>query len=349
MQHYSCPQCLFTFSTPLCPSCNQFITDDLDAVEGIMEPIEPPREPIRWCTAFGHWGDIFACCGQILRLLELAGQERCSVLYVGPDLGIVDWLRHQRFVDQAIGVWITNADAYPRFWQESVRLGSEPWDWLPLLPPQPEQLPPNGARELPPNGVRELPPWWQITQTHINTHWFQHVPAVLWHGGRLPASARAWAQQAFCEALGQGERVIHLHPVSVWSEAPENHWPYWRRAIEWLLAETPHTYLLTGLQPIPGLPAHPRLVDRIAQAPGNMHALALSELCDGVISTPNNIAIWSVIQRQKALVAGNLATQLLSSYYTRFLRRGERMTYLSLETSFDEFTDAATAWLRSEH
>lgn len=366
---YTCRHCMITVESVLCPSCRQFLSNNLDVVEAGMRPLEMPRRGLDWFTSVGHWGDVFMCVGHIKRLLELAGLERGNVLYVGPDLKIVEWLRAQEFVDEALGVRITNADIYPEFWIKSVEVGVEVRDWLPILEPL----------------CNDLPAWWQVTQTHINAHWFHCVPAALWHGGRLPGSAWAWAEGALASRkdakaprnaqrgeVGAGARgwwnaiggagkrgvgslapgsdplLIHLHPVSVWSETAENHWPFWVRAIEWLLEETPHTYVLTGQKAIEGLCPHPRLVDLIGQTPGNMEVLAISELCDAVISTPNNIAHWSVIQRQRALVVGNAASRHLSSYYTRFLRRGDRMTYLGVDSSFAEFMAAARRFLTTE-
>lgn len=332
---YSCPQCLWTIAEPICPGCNQFLTDDMALVESYMRPPDDPRREIEWCTAFGHWGDVFVCCGVMQRLMRYTGQSKVNVLYVGPDLGIVDWLRQQSFVAEVIGIKITNATegTYSKFWQVTARPNTEPDDWLPFLKGQ----------------VEYLPKWYKYVQTHINFAWFKTrdgMQVQLWHGGKLPASAHKWAHDTLCERVGERTGpLIHLHPVSTWSEAAKNHWPHWTDAITWLLANTPHTFVLTGQEPIPGLPRSERLVDLIGLTPTNLEVLAVSEACGAVISTPNNVALWSVIQRQKALVVGNKSTQFLTSYYRRFLQSGERLTWLNVDAPFEKFTEAVGTWI----
>ncbi len=332
MPQYTCKQCFWTVENPKCPGCGQFLTDDIDVVEGLMSPMEWDGRAPEWFTAFGHWGDAMVCCGHMKRILELAGQERARVLYVGPDLSIVDWLREQSFVEDALGVEVSNATCYPQFWQASVRQEAQPADWLKFLAPLKEGL----------------PKWYEVTQTHVNHKWFHFVPAQLWSGGRLPAEAVGWAEARASSLRREhnGTLLIHVHPISTWSEARENHWPCWKSALERLLLTTPHAFVVTGQERLEGMKNNPRLVDMTGRVPSNCHVLALSEACDAVLSTANNIALWGAIQGQESLVVGNKATKFISSYYTRFLMRGPRTKYLSVETDFEEFLTAAQEWIR---
>jgi len=330
MAQYTCTQCRWTLETPLCPGCNQFMTDDIELVESFMGGVDLPERPITWTTAFGHWGDAFMCAGVMKAMLKHTGQPLCNVLYVGPDPSIADWFREQEFVCDVIAVKITGVDVYPRFWQIAARPGTEPADWLAVIQP------------IEPN----LPDPCKVTQTHINMKWFHKQAVQLWHDAKLPESARRWARNASIEnGLDGPGKVIHIHPVSTWSETSQNHWPHWKAAIERLLLTTPHTYVVTGLQPIDRLCENHRLVNMIGKTPGNMEMLALSERCDAVISTPNNVALWSVIQKQKAFCVGNMASKFITSYYTRFLMRGERMKYMGVDTEFDDFLNAVYPWL----
>lgn len=330
---YSCSQCQYTVPEPICPSCNRFLTEDVELAESLMRPAMAQQKPMEWCTAFGHWGDIFCCVGVMKAKMKQTGQEKVNVLYVGPDMNIVDWLQLQPFVDEVIGIKSDNGDFYKKFWFATSRPDSEPMLWLGMLWEQ----------------IRGLPGPEKFTQTHINSQWFETrtgLPAQLWHGGVLPEKEAMAAGELMRKHLPiKPKTLIHIHPVSTWSEAANNHWPHWLAAIEWLIEKTPHTYVLTGLHPIMFLPQSPRLVNLIGETKSNLEVMTINSFCDGIISTPNNVALWSVIEKQKCLCVGNLATQFLSSYYRRFLQKGENLTYLNVDTTFSGFQAAACEWL----
>lgn len=337
MPTYTCnqPKCRWTTREPICPSCNRFLTEDVAVAEAAMKPpsVELP-DTLDWCSAFGHWGDVFMCCGLIKSYMKQTGQEKVNVLYVGPDIEIVDWLEAQPFADQVIGVKVTDEEGkYSKFWQATLTPGGVPEMWLGVL------------HEV----FRGLPKAEQFVQTHVNHYWFETkfgLPAQLWHGGVLLEKAMASAGELMQSIIPvRPPTLFHLHPNSTMSELRHNHWPHWSAAIEWLIEKTPHTFVMTGLNEIPFLPKSPRLINLVGKTKSNMEVLAISGFCDGVISTPNNIAHWSVIQKQKCLCLGNKATQFLSSYYRRFLQRGERLTYLNVDAPFSSFQGTACEWL----
>lgn len=331
--HYSCPRCMLTIAQCFCPSCNQFLTDDVEIAESIMRPPEAPEGPLEWCTAFGHWGDVFACVGVMKALMKHTGQEKTNVLYVGPDMDIMAWLKEQPFTDRVAAVKSTK-DGYSEFWGATTRPGTEPKDWLEFLAIPVFDPPTN-----------DFPSPEQFTQTHINARWFETrlgMPAQLWHDGVLPMHAYLWMEQKLQQVMPlRMGKVYHLHPVSTWSELAGNHWSHWLGAIEWLLEKTPHTFIITGLEQIAYLPKHPRLINLIGELKSNMHVLALNDFCDGVICTPNSVAHWSVIKKQKSLVIGNKATGLLTSYYRRFIERGETATYVNVDATLTRFQEMA--------
>jgi flavin-binding protein dodecin len=281
----------------------------------------------------------------MLRLMQYSKQKKVNVLYVGPDLTIADWLRQQSFVHRVLAIRFTDDHGkYSKFWGAAGRPNADPNVWLEFLFPEWNEPEP-------------LPKWYQYTQTQVNFTWFrtrEGMKSQLWHDGKLKQDAYAWARNALCERglkrrILPGEpMLIHLHPVSTWSESAKNHWPHWIAAMEWMIANTPHTYLLTGQQEIPYLPECDRIVNMIGSTPTNMEVLALSEACDAVISTPNNVAIWSVIQRQRAFVIGNKATQYMTSYYRRFLQSGENLTWLNVTETYDAFTKSAAKWFAED-
>lgn len=345
MATYTCnsPKCLFTTRDPFCPQCNQFLTDDLDVCESVMKPPKAP-EKLEWCTAFGHWGDVFMCCGLMKNLMRQTGQEKVNVLYAGPDMDVVSWLKAQAFVDKVCGIEAKDNE-YRDFWGATTQPSNAVKDWaqylkVPFLTIE-DALSEDGS-------VGTLPTLGQITQTHVNHNWFQTkfgLPAQMWTGGELPNEAHVTAHMLLREAMPiRRGQVYHLHPVSTWSELAGNHWPHWAAAIEFLIEKTPHTYLLTGLEKLPFLPKSPRLIDLTGETESNLEVLAMSDFCDGVISTPNSIAHWSVVRGHRCLCVGNKATEFLTSYYRRFLQRGEKLTYLNVDTSFSGFQGAACAF-----
>lgn len=331
MPRYNCADCRMVGPRPWCHGCNSFLTEDVAEAESIMKPLRTAG-PIEWATAFGHWGDVFCCVGVMQAHLRATGQDTVKVLYVGPDMSIVEWLEQQPFVSEVFGIK-SEKDDYREFWGMTCKPGSDVDDWRPLL------------RKT----VTAVPPADKITQTHINHSWFETIgglPAQMWTGGVLPDISRMWAQETLARIVPvRTGPLIHLHPVSTWSAGTSEHWAHWLAAIEWLTERTPHTYVLTGLEKIPHLPKSPNLINLTGHTPSNLEVLAISEACDAVISTPNSIAIWAAVQGQKALVVGNNATASLTSYYRRFIQRGAGVTYLNVDTPFSRFQAAACAFL----
>jgi hypothetical protein len=122
MPHFTCQYCYITMADPICPSCNRFLTDDVAVAESAMKPprVTLPKH-IEWCSAFGHWGDVFMCCGVMKAYMRQTGQDKVNVLYVGPDIDIVDWLEMQPFVGEVLGVKMTDEQGkYSKFWQATL-------------------------------------------------------------------------------------------------------------------------------------------------------------------------------------------------------------------------------------
>jgi hypothetical protein len=329
---FTCEACYLQSAQPYCTGCNKFLTDDVKVAESVMNAPKCPTEALKWLTAFGHWGDVFCCCGMMKEFLRQTGQERVNVLYVGPDMAIPAWLREQEFVESVIAL-NSGKEGYEKFWGATTNPGGSVKSWLPILWDADSPLPQKD----------------DFTQTHINYAWWETVggmPAQVWHGGKLPVEAHIAMDELLQEVLPiRGGKVYHIHPVSTWSELAGNHWTHWLAAMEWLVEKTPHTYLLTGLEKMEFLPKSPRLINLIGKTATNMEVLALSDFCDGVISTPNSIALWSVIKGQKCLCVGNKATQFISSYYRRFLEKGERLTYCNVDTPLSRFQATACEFL----
>lgn len=334
MAHYTCDTCHLQSRQPFCSGCNQFLTDYVNIAESVMRPAKCPTETVKHVTAFGHWGDVFCCCGVIKEYLRQSGQEKANALYVGPDMNIARWLGEQPFIQSVIALKSSNEDdGYKKFWGATTKPGSTVKTWLPYLWENYSPLP----------GLDDY------TETHINYGWWETMggfPAQVWHGGYLPSSAHLTAQEILRDNLPiRTGKVYHIHPVSTWSELAGNHWAHWLAAIEWLVEKTPHTYLLTGLEQMKFLPKSPRLINLIGKTATNLDVLALSSYCDGVISTPNSVAIWSVVAEQKCLCIGNKATEYMTSYYRRFLEKGENLMYCNVDTTFSGFQAAACAFL----
>lgn len=128
--------------------------------------------------------------------------------------------------------------------------------------------------------------------------------------------------------------VILLHPESINSARAEHHWARWPQALAWLLAETKHTYLLTGLSQ-DSCPDHARLVDLRGKTANAAEVFALADRCAAVISTCNSVGIWATLTHKPALVTANTLIRaghdhffgvLIDAHQTQLLRQNADLT-----------------------
>lgn len=251
----------------------------------------PARCP-EWVTAIGAWGDVFGACGNALTALKATGGRQVGVLYYGFDRDVWEFLDVQPWVREVRHLAPAGAKEYKRLTHTACAEPHRPETWLPAM-------------------LARLPGLafdWQaegaVWPAHVG-HGLQQAPVIhRWqHAHLMPEAregARAWRRRL------SAARLYLLHPVSTQSCPLEAHWPHWVTAVRWLLAATPHAYLLTG-HGYDGraFGFHPRLVDLVGRTASMLEVLALAEVCDGLLTTSNSLSMWSVMQDLPAIVACN--------------------------------------------
>ncbi len=286
-----------------------------------------PQGQFSWGTCFAHWGDVLAASSFAQWTMAQVGQQQCGMIYVGPDRHMAEFLIEQEWCREVVAI------NPPRYWdcyRDACHLCHEPGHWMQYL-----------REGVPGQPVAELPPSTEVWPTHYVPrfgHTLQITPSPKM---RLPTHRVEWATDLL-KAYRDGRKLVLLHPASVWSAGAGEHWPHWRAAVAWLLDQTDHTYLLTGLTPWDGN-SHPRLVNLIDQLPSCMELLALSEMCDGVVSTCNCVSLWNAMRKTPALILGNSAIAQADNFFRRWMARAPNV-FLPVEATMDQFIQEATHW-----
>jgi len=257
-----------------------------------------------WALAIGNWGDVLACFGNALAADALP----FGVLYAGPYPEITAWLRRQPGVAEVIEIQFpegrtrTGEGSYQLLCEVACVQYRPAVEWLAWL------VQDMGGLDIPLENI--------IT-THIGASHSDHMIPQYFHRTVLDWTAHQWAESQLRSR--RGPRRYLLHPISTESCPEDNAWPHWGAAINWLLAETPHLYFLTGY----GWDGnrfgeHERLVNLVNQSPTMEHVFALAEQCDGVITTSNSLSMWGVVRQIPTLVSCN---SHMNSYFTRWINR----------------------------
>jgi hypothetical protein len=221
-------------------------------------------------------GDTFCAIGNAM--LHHAWEEPADFLYYGYDPDVAEFIRVQAFCKSCVDVIAKSDDEYQRSVLElAVKLKPLEGgynDYLrTILPP-----------EIDPASLHLV---------HIGEQAKREYRIKRWKNPQLPEVVRAWAEQCFFRH--DARKSILLNPYSFQSNTIQRHWPHWVQAILWLLREFPDVrFYLTGHGFHHKFSA-PNLVDLVGQTPSFMSVLALANLCDGIISTTNNLTHWAVM------------------------------------------------------
>ncbi len=300
-------------------------------IDQFLVEMPVPAGPLRWATAWAHWGDTIACMSYAKWILDKKGQATCNFVYTGPDGRIVDFLKAQPWIRNVVqGLMSTD---YNKAYALACNEMSDPAAWLPLITP----------------AVADRDPLWpsieDVTPTHpsfLQAKMYRTVPVM---DLQLPKACENWAERFWRTVQKRTTGpVITVHPSSIWSESANNHWPHWKEAIGWLLEHTPYTYILSGL--VEGFApegGHPRLIDTVGKIPSCMEMLAISKKCAGVISTPNCVSLWSVSHDIPGLIMGNRVMDNFAYFFRRYVDRLPNR-FVNWDAPFSEFQRLAAAW-----
>lgn len=340
---YYCRQCYATSDDLMCPGCFNYLSLDpaiIDAyfIEKGLTPELPASGRVGCIVCVAHWGDTMVNLAYCKDVLDRLGQASCDALYYGRDPNTAEFIGAQEWINKVY--YAPAGQNYNKFTQNTMNRLAPASDWVHLLTEEIPDIPP--AEEMYGAGI-----------TNYHTVRQRRVLPVRFD---LPHARRLWAAdylRRVMEERGLTQPPVFLHPVSTWSAPGGDHWPHWRAAIEWLLTETPHTYLMTGVNSEIGTgeayPEHARLINAVGVCPTNMENLALAELCGqasphGCVTTCNSVAVWSASQGFPSLILGNRALYIgLVNPFRRYFDR-EPNRFLPVEATLDEFTAAASLY-----
>jgi hypothetical protein len=343
MGRYFCRQCHHSQDDLMCPGCFTYLSLDPDVIDAYflekgLLPEPPASGHIGCIVCVAHWGDTMVNLAYCKWVLDKLGQAQCDALYYGRDPNTAEFIGAQPWIKRIYCAPAGNN--YSKYTQNVMNRLAPASDWVHLLKEEIPDLPP--AEEMYGAGI-----------TNYHTVRQRRVLPVRFE---LPHARRLWAADFLRRVMkerGLTAPPVFLHPVSTWSAPGGHHWPHWHRAIEWLLENTPHTYLLTGVNTELGMgeayPQHERLINAVNVCPTNMENLALAEMCGaasphGCVTTCNSVAVWSASQGFPSLILGNQALYIgLVNPFRRYFDRAPN-TFLPVDASFEQFVEAATAY-----
>lgn len=280
----------------------------------------------RWFLSLGNWGDMFAVAGNILAHPEF--QPPVHIVHYGMDPHIPSFLRSQAWVRDVFWQPPFNATEYRHIVQTLCERPQAPHDFdlaSSTIWPEPQDLVP----------------------THVSLA-CKRGPAIhRWHHPVLPVASQRWADGL---DVDRKDTNILLHPYSLALSGRELHWPHWRPAIAWLLRHTPFRYHLTGIGPHALFDFRSkRLANLSNRTPSQLEVLALARRCDGIITTSNNLSMWSVMTGIPALVCLSAVLKHRENYFRRWIEHAPNVL-LERSSSLARFQSQFMKWAsRLEH
>lgn len=280
---------------------------------------------MRWYLSVGAWGDMLAHLG----LAQQDSLDPFGFCYYWHDPDIATFLAAQPQVAAVRHLcppsWEAYVETHQRLWNGGRGEGDRRAWLAPLL----------AGTGLDWRTVRYFPTLFPARRAPIA----RPVAAVLPEAYRVVARDRVAAlRQDGCE------RVLLVHPFSLTSTRADAHWPHWQAAWNALAARQRWTLLLTGL-PLPDPPvwtATPTARNLIGQTPSLLDVYALADACDGIVTTSNSLAMWSLVVRRPAVVCLN-QTMMDRSYYFRRWIEADPNRLVPADAPLSDFLAAADA------
>lgn len=264
-----------------------------------------------WTTAIGAWGDVFASCGNIIRLLEEEDKDSCSVVYFGLDEDIKEFLEYQSFIDEVYHLKLGGPHLYDALMYQCQ------WDyprWLALTK------------------LEDLSP----VRTHVTPELLESSDCFRDFNLKLPLRTDKRLPESF----------ILFQPYSIQSNTKGTHWPYWMEALEWILNNTDHDVVMVGKDGVPGSPDpnfvtprfdSDRVVNLVNETSSMMDVLNMASLAKGIVSTSNALPIWCIINKIPVLVVYNLIIKEKANYFYNWYKSEPAIT-LESDSDLNDFT-----------
>lgn len=225
----------------------------------------------------GAPGDVMCGIGNALAHPEF--EEPANFFFYGNDPSVAEFIKAQAFTKQVVHLAPSNSQEYQK---SIVELCVKPNE-------QNNQMLWDLARRAGFNhghGDR-------IITVHVG-HRCKIIDNVVhhWHSTSLPSECMEWADSVLRK---NGNPNILVNPFSFQSNTLNRHWPFWSRFLHWLdLKGGSWNSYITGIGWNRQCKAN-HVISLQDQAKTNNHVLALALLCDGIITTTNNLSHWAVI------------------------------------------------------
>lgn len=274
------------------PHCLDAAEDDIlsavgRAVQTSVE-LKPPAVhtdsrgvSVDWATAIGAWGDVMVSLSRARSRLLQSGQEKCGVVYYGHDASVADFIEAQSFVRE-----VKHVRPVPSQYRNIVRMACEVQTdreaWLPAV---------LGATGIDINAV---------TLTHVTPSLYAFPVYREFPNPQLPREWEEWAKEVSAD---WGDDWYLLNPFSTQSVRPNEHWPHWNEATDWLADREVKCVLVGAERRLTG--DNDNLINLTGQVPTMGHVLALANRAGGIISTSNSLSLWSVMTGKPAVIALN--------------------------------------------
>lgn len=265
----------------IAPRLREMVEQGIEIHSSAVRAQEYPLRPY-WATLAGNWGDIFCAIGNVKAMMKDKGLSEMGVVFYGRDPKIAEWLRLQPWVREVVTIIEKDKEVMTKTYGK-------------LCQVKPQYALAEWQRLIGQSGVKLMMDG--IAQTHLVLS--EDREPKYWDGPVLPAEAHDWAQN-ICSAIS-GPFLL-VNPLSVASNAMEDHWPFWGPALQWLLDTTTVPIVLTGENLIEWAP-HPMLINVSGMSRTMMDVLALIHCAAGVITTGNNIGHYCIIAEKPAVVA----------------------------------------------
>lgn len=299
----------------LAPKFDEEVQEATEIWKSNRRTLIPVAKP-EWATVAGNWGDVMCCMGNVNQFRMSNGINEVGILYYGRDAAISQWLEAQDGVREVRSVVHADKDQMERNYA--------------LISQSKAHHGPDRFRAVFEEAGLEFPK--NVAYTHLCLS--EPRRCNYWQNPKLSPQATDWADMQELPSP-----FIVLNPVSIASNKWEDHWPFWREAMLWCVQNLNCHIVITGQNDIPYPP-----FDNVTNLSGKTRTmqdlLALAHRSDGIISTSNNLGIYSPIAGIPSVIVC-AATCRKETFYFKW-QTHQTVSQIPFEDSMTEFIQAVT-------
>lgn len=273
-----------------------------------------------WTTLVGSWGDSLCSYGKICKLLKDRGEKKANVVYFGLDQNICELLKSQPNIDKVSWLKIDTPSVIGKYINMAVR-------------DVPQWLEETGIKDQLPDIV---PTHVTLKDQHQNYNDCYRDFDLL-----LPPSLGNWD-----EFLADKTPYILLQPYSTQSCSYEDHWQFWKQAMNYLVEKTDKNIVVVGEMPDTlkdifdlELFENPKVTCIVGQTRSMLDVLHIANGASAIVTTSNALSCWSVIKKIPALVTCNKIIKEATPYYYNWIKSGKNIV-LDHDANFESFKAA---------